>query len=387
MATDRRSFLQIAAASWISGIPLSHSVASVKSDYYIGAYASGNGEYHVGGFDIGGKLIWDIPLPARGHSFAIHPYRQIFVCFARRPGRFGLVVDADQNFASGFLDIPAQRHSFGHGVFSIDGEFLYASENDFQNQRGVIGIYSADEQFSRVGELDSYGIGPHDIRMLSDNRTLVVANGGIMTHPSFPRTKLNLPTMAPSLCLVDRVTGELVQKLKLDPSFHQLSIRHLTINQDDVVVAAMQYEGYRGDLVPLVAVYDPRKSNNQLNPLATPTDELRAMKQYCGSVCFDSEGKKIAVSAPRGNVVAFWDVEATSFITSIPISDCSAVAPTHTAGEFVAATGNGEVLLANIKQGSISTLRASTLDQRRWDNHLTHSNQSEFKLQVEYLSL
>ena len=374
MVIDRRSFLQIAAASWICGIPLRQSDASVKSDVFVGAYAVGGDEYRVGGFDIGGRLIWDFPLPARGHSFAVHPYRQTFVCFARRPGRFGLVVDVDQDLASSFLAIPAQRHFFGHGVFSIDGKFLYASENDFESQRGVIGIYSVDDHFSRIGEFDSYGIGPHDIRILSDDRTLVVANGGIMTHPAYPRTKLNLPTMTPSLCLVDRVSGELVQKLELDPTLHQLSIRHLAINQDDVVVVAMQYEGYRGDLVPLVVVYDPRQSNNQLMPLSAPSDSLRAMKQYCGSVCFDSEGRNIAVSAPRGNVVAFWNIDTKRFITSIPISECSAVAPTNTAGEFVAATGDGEVLLTNVERGSVSTLRASTLDQRRWDNHLTYSN-------------
>ena len=33
------------------------------------------------------------------------------------------------------------RHFFGHGVFSPDGKLLYATENDFEAARGVIGVY------------------------------------------------------------------------------------------------------------------------------------------------------------------------------------------------------------------------------------------------------
>lgn len=371
MATDRRSFLHAAAASWLAGIPLSHAAASIGKSYYVSAYTARAADHRLGCFDDHGDLVWHLPLSARGHSVSIHPHRPVLVCFARRPGRFGLIVDLDKKQSHSDLEIPARRHFFGHGVFSLDGKFLYASENDFDNQRGVIGIYSVDDQFSRIGEFDSYGIGPHDIRILSDNKTLVIANGGILTHPAYPRTKLNLPTMVPSLCYVDRESGKLLRRIRLAPSLHQLSIRHLAINQDDVVVAVSQYEGYSGDLVPLVTVQDPSMSDIQLNPLPTPTKTLRAMKQYCGSVCFDSAGRTIAVSAPRGNMVACWNIATNRFITGFKIADCSALAPTDTVGEFVAAAGNGDISLINAHQGTISALNHSARGQRRWDNHMT----------------
>ena len=162
-------------------------------------------------------------------------------------------------------------------------------------ERGVVGVYDAVNDYRRIGELKSHGIGPHDIRLLSDGETLVVANGGIATRPDLPRVKLNLPTMAPSLCLVDRRAGTLLQERRLAPALHQLSIRHLAVGPEDTVAVAMQYEGPAGDLIPLVAVW---RADEGLRLLRGPAADLRAMKHYCGSVCFDPSGRTIAASAP-----------------------------------------------------------------------------------------
>ena len=58
-------------------------------------------------------------------------------------------------------------------------------------------------RFAVVGEIDTHGIDPHEVAWLPDGRSLLVANGGIMTHPRTFRRKLNIPTMDPSLCVLD----------------------------------------------------------------------------------------------------------------------------------------------------------------------------------------
>ena len=95
----------------------------------------------------------------------------------------------------------AGRHFFGHGVFSPDGALLYATENDFENAAGMIGIYDARANFERIGEFPTHGVGPHELLLLDDGRTIAIANGGIETHPDFGRAKLNIPTMKPSFVL------------------------------------------------------------------------------------------------------------------------------------------------------------------------------------------
>ena len=107
---------------------------------------------------------------------------------------------------------------------------MYTTENAYtqipgSSQRGVIGIYDIADNFRRLGEISSYGIGPHQLGMLSDGKTLVVANGGILTHPLRCREKLNLDTMKPSLTYIDSSSGDLVDQFY--PGHHQQSIRHL----------------------------------------------------------------------------------------------------------------------------------------------------------------
>ena len=125
------------------------------------------------------------------------------------------------------FDAVAGRHFFGHGFFSPDGRLLYATENDFDAEAGAIGIYDAADGWRRVGEIAGVGIEPHEAALLGDGRTIVAADGGILTHPDYGREKLNLATMAPALVYVDRASGEILETARLDPALHRLSIRHL----------------------------------------------------------------------------------------------------------------------------------------------------------------
>ena len=104
---------------------------------------------------------------------------------------------------------------------------LYATENDFENAAGMIGVYDATDGFNRIGEFATHGMDPHEMLLLADGRTLAIANGGIETHPDFGRAKLNIATMKPSFVFVDRASGDLIEKHELAPELHQLSIRHM----------------------------------------------------------------------------------------------------------------------------------------------------------------
>ena len=247
--------------------------------------------------------------------------------------------------------------------------------NDFNGRRGVIGVYDAANDYRRIGEFSSHGIGPHEIALLSDNETLVVANGGIATHPDLPRVKLNLPTMTPSLCHIDRRDGRLLHESRLDPALHALSIRHLAVSPADTVALAMQREGPAQNLVPLVAVQHgrgrrPPSRSGRLHLLQGPQAVLHAMKHYCGSVCFDPSGRTIAVSAPRGGCVTFWDVAAGCHLSSARVSDGCGVAPGARPDEFLASSGRGGVFVVDARSGRARPLAVEFLETGFWDNHL-----------------
>ena len=376
MGIDRRRALRLLGGGVAAPLlpwPLGAKAAERDAPLYLSARADAGGGYRISGFTEGGASFFDLPLPGRGHSFAVHPGSREAVHFARRPGRFALVVNLAQGAIVRGLETPPERHFCGHGVFSRDGRLLYATENDFGGERGVIGVYDAANGYRRVGELPSHGVGPHEIALLSDGATLVVANGGIATHPDLPRVKLNLPTMAPSLCFVDRRSGALQRELRLDPALHQLSVRHLAVGPDDTVAVAMQYEGPQHDLVPLVGV---QRRGGPLRLLQVPPAVLRAMRNYCGSVCFDAGGRTIAVSAPRGGLVTLWDAGAGRYLSSADVADGCGVAPVAGPGEFLASSGQGSVVAIDAYLRTTRPLAVGGLEGARWDNHLVAARMS-----------
>ena len=376
MGIERRAALALLAGG-IAGSLLPASIRSGAAapgvPLYLSARTDAGGGYRVSGFAPGGARIFDLPLPGRGHSFAVRPDGSAAVHFARRPGRFALVLDLARGAVTRTVETPANRHFYGHGVFSPDGRLFYATENDYDGERGVIGVYDVEACYMRVGELPSHGIGSHEIALLSDGETLAVANGGIATHPDLPRVKLNLPTMAPSLCFVDRRSGALRRELTLDPALHRLSIRHLAVGPEDTVAIAMQYEGPAQDRVPLVAL---QRGEGPLRLLQGPPSVLRAMKNYCGSVCFDPSGRTIAVSAPRGNLVTCWDVGTGRYLSSAQVNDGCGVAPGAGPGEFLASSGLGGVVAIDARAGTTRPLPLGGFAAARWDNHLVAASVS-----------
>ena len=364
MAIDRRTALGLLAGG-LAGPFLPGALRAARAaPVYLSARAREGGGHAVGGFHSSGAPVFELPLPGRGHAFAVSPDGRIAVHFARRPGEFALAIDLARGLALRPFAPPENRRFQGHGAFGPDGRLLYASENDFGAQRGVVGIYDAADRYARVGEIPSHGIGPHEIALLPDGATLAVANGGIATHPDMPRVKLNLPDMSSSLAFVRRRDGALLGEYRLDAAYNRLGIRHLAVGRNGTVAAAMQYEGPRGDLVPLVALH----REGRLRLLPAPQAVLRAMKQYCGSVAFDSTGRIVAASAPRGGLATFWDQDG--WLCSAPVPDGSGIAPTPRQGEFVATSGRGGGFLIDARSGTARPIDTPFLLAGRWDNHL-----------------
>ncbi len=140
----------------------------------------------------------------------------------------------------------------------------------------------------------------------------------------------------------------------------------------------MQYERPAGELVPLVALHRLVPTNsgdsdeNHLQLLIAPDAALRAMRQYCGSICIDAEQRIIAVSAPRGNLIAFWDLATTDYLTSVKVLDSSGIAPAEEPGSFVATSGNGEIVIVDSISQTATPIHQQFPDGNvgSWDNHL-----------------
>lgn len=322
--------------------------------------------YSVSSFESSGTKSFSISSDMRFHSGAFHPLeRHIAVVFARRPGTQLLVVDAKNGQLLATKECPKNRHFYGHGCFSSDGAYLYTTENDYEKGVGVIGVWDG-KNYARLGEMGSYGMGPHDMHLLSDGKTLVIASGGIRTHPDYQRRKLNLDTMQPALVYINAQKGRLIKRIPIHNHF--LSIRHLALTADDKVLIAMQYQGPKGDVVPLVGI---QQGNSVIEMLQGPEDELRRMRQYTASICLHPQSGIIGVTCPRGNIVTFWQLNTLIWVKTLEIADAGGIALNQESSHFVITTGSGKVFLVspvNFEQ------RLLYVDNTiGWDNHLISS--------------
>ncbi|WP_209832347.1 DUF1513 domain-containing protein [Ruegeria sp. HKCCE3926] len=353
--TSRRRFLAGLAAT---SLPPIHGWASVGTPEFLAAALFPDGSYRLAGLDAQGTLLFSVPLPARGHAAAAHPVKAQAVAFARRPGTFAVVIDCVTGSPIARLTAPEGRHFYGHGTFSADGTIFFATENDYEAGKGIIGVWNA-ETFARLGEFPSGGVGPHDMRLMPGGKTLVIANGGIETHPETGRTKLNLPTMKPNLTYLS-LTGLVQEQVSLSPSLHKNSIRHLAVRRDGLVGFAMQWQGSKAEHPPLLGLH---RQGETPYLLSAPVQDQSTLQGYAGSIAFSADGTTVAITCPRGNALQRFDVASGTFSDAFELEDVCGLGSGP--NDLVFTTGTGVF-------GALTTAHPEirTRAMCQWDNHL-----------------
>ncbi|MCT7665238.1 DUF1513 domain-containing protein [Shinella kummerowiae] len=321
---DRRAFLRMAGAAWVATLGAGQSFALTRTDaVFASGYRDSDGRFGIAVLAEDGTVIDRTPLPARSHGMAFSPASNHLVAFARRPGTFALVIDRTGKAAPVTIAATEDRHFFGHGCFSPDGRVLYASENDFDANRGVIGLYDARDGYRRIGEYSTYGIGTHDLSVSDDGRLLIAANGGIETHPDFGRTKLNLDHMEPSLALIDAATGALIERHALPANLRQLSTRHIDLDEKGRIWFACQYEGPRNDLPPLVGHFG---KGEDLTFLSLPEETTIGLANYVGAIAVNRREGLVGLTSPNGGRFVVLDAGTGSVLREESVTDAAGIA-------------------------------------------------------------
>ena len=368
MKFKRRHFFSLSTSSLLACLTnpfLLNAVTKKEFPLFFSAGTDKEGKYFFSGFNVYGKENFRTPLMTRGHGVAQRTNFHEVAAFARRPGKYILVVNALSGERVAQIESIGGRHFFGHGIYSKDGRWLFATESEYDSGRGVLGVYDAADGYRLVDTLPTHGVGPHEVDLLADGKTLVVANGGILTHPDSGRMKLNLDVMDSSLAYIEMNSGKQLEAQRLDPNLQLMSIRHLAVGPDDNVAVVMQYQGSRRHLLPLVGF---QKGSGSIDMLSAPETVGYRMKNYCGSVTFDLSGKLIGVSSPRGGIITFWSVAKKRFLSHLEVKDGCGVAAENTPESFRITNGFGQILrhFPLINKTEILTTVSDTL----WDNHL-----------------
>lgn len=363
MKLTRRSMLPLLGSAAL--LPTNGLTATALEGIYLNAYGE-KGDFGVAAFDAEGVIRYQRPLPQRGHSFAKSPDSRVAVAFARRPGNFAFAFDPWNGESRCLIPAEDDRSFCGHGVFTTDSQLLFATEVIASTGEGVLGIYAVRDNWSRIGEYRTHGLDPHEVRLMPDGQTLVIANGGILMRSDLPRLKLNIADMDSSLVYMDRRDGHVISQIRPEKGLHQLSIRHTAIDRYGRVAIAMQYEGPEDDDVPLIAIHDAPAGSGSLRYLPLPDEQRAALRQYCGSAAMDRSGRYLAVSSPRGNRVLVWDMVTETLLQVNEMRDVCGIAAQAGSG-FLASNGLGRLFKMQTG-GQIENL--ATRGKIQWDNHM-----------------
>ncbi len=368
MEIDRREFLTGSCATMLTSVPFISTGQTEEIAWYASGRRDARNRHQVVIFGALGNEIHSVQLPGRGHATAVRPGTTQCITFARRPGNFAIAFDARGGGQTFLLSTPPNRHFFGHGIYSRDGRLLFSTENDFENVRGILSVRDVSQNYRRIGEFDTGGIGPHEVAVLPDKRTLVVANGGIETHPDFPGQPLNIAAMSPSLTYLDSENGDILETVKLENRYHQLSIRHLDVAGDGAVIFGCQHMGPKSEHPPLIGFHKRGRSPEFAE---APEIIFPAMRNYVGSVAINQRDQVVAATSSPGNLAAFFDIQKRKFIGSCFLEDVGGIAGHRNKSGFIATTGSGQVHDVQRIMGSLNSQLIVDQSSANWDNHVT----------------
>ena len=356
----RRKFLLLAgSASAITGAAVGLGFVpslQAKQHWLISACSDNAGNHYAAAFDISGQLINKVKLPARGHDVIAHPNKAGHgIVFARRPGQYLIEIDFTTGNIVNQIAPQSGYHFYGHGIGNE--QVIITTENNYHAGRGAIVVRDINN-YQVLTQFDSGGIGPHELAFMPDKQSIVIANGGILTHPAQPRKKLNLATMQPNLAYMDIASGKVLDSYQLDN--HQLSIRHLAVSEQGKVIAGLQYQGAKSDLVPLAIAHH---GEDQLQYLQANEHTWRQMNHYTASICIDNQAQVVAISCPRADMLTYWSLSDNRFMAKERVADGAGL--TFSDG-LIATSGKGQVLKASDTGSSVF------FDGIKFDNHLSH---------------
>nr|WP_300312501.1 DUF1513 domain-containing protein [Halomonas sp.] len=336
-----------------------------RRQWFFSAVDDLEGNHHLAGIHRDGSEHFLLPAPERCHGGCLHPHQPQAILFARRPGRHFHVLDARHHRELQSIDAGPGYHFYGHGVFDPSGRWLYVTANRLEDAMGLARVYDADANYAHHHDIELEGIGPHELKLMPDGDTLVIALGGIKTHPDSGRIKLNLDDMDPALLLVNRHSGEIQARHR--PSHHQLSVRHLDVAENGGVIVGYQFEGPIWETHhPLVARLDPQGKFHEfdlggLQPkLAQYTASVAVSQSQSGS------SSSALITAPRGGRIVMLDQQSGEIIAAPELADAAGTRCDGQGG-YIVTTGNGGLYQVSA-QGELTQLAKLPL---RWDNHLT----------------
>lgn len=342
--------------------------SSNNRERFLSAQGRNSEHYSLGWIEPKEEISKQVLTGFRGHGLCQNPMKpEQVIMFSRRPGLQGIRINTLTGKQDGVFNSAADRNMQGHGCFSADGKLLYCVESETSTGRGKITLRDS-ETLMQIGEFDSYGIGPHEMALMPDQTTLVIANGGLLTHPDSGRKVLNYSTMRSTLSYVDTRSGELISEHQVPET--KASIRHLDVAEDGTVAVALQVQRKamnNEELRPLAAIH---KQGQEIKLLQAPEALMLKLNDYMGSVKVHNPSRTVAFTSPKGDLAMFWHLDDLQLQGYHGFHDVCGLAISQDNKYFVLSNSAGKIRQINAHDLKENINKRLTFPTKNWDNHM-----------------
>lgn len=386
---SRRQFSQLLTGLGLSSPTAANALMGLnwptdsvaKNEIWLSAQGQTKSQFGLGWITPNKSSSQQAPTNFRGHGLCQNPAKpEQVVMIARRPGTMGVQLNILTGEIERRFHCLDNHHMQGHACYSADGEYLYCTESDFSTGQGKITVRET-RNMRLVNEFSSHGIGPHELALMPDQKTLVVANGGLLTHPDSGREVLNLASMRSTLSYIDGTNGNLLSEHSLEGCLEdslknnlvdcsKASIRHLDVAEDGSVAVAMQVQRnamQETTLVPLAAMHKPGQT---LQPLMAPSTLMVKLNDYMGSVKIHNQQRIAAFTSPRGDLAMFWHMDNLKLQAYHVFHDVCGLTLSADNKHFVLSNSAGKIRQINSSTLKENRNRRLSFAEKQWDNHM-----------------
>lgn len=358
----------IGTAAGIGLIKKKFSNEHVEKEIWLSAQGHNPKQYGIGWISPDDHQHTQSLTNFRGHGLCQNPINaEQVIMFARRPGNYGIRLNTLLGEVDGEFHCDDDRYMHGHGCFSADGKKLFSTESSISTGQGKIAIRDC-QTLELISEFESYGTGPHEIKLMPDGRTLVVANGGLLTHPDSGREILNLDTMRSTLSYIDSHTGELISEHTV--AEEKASIRHLDIASDGTVVMALQVQRKAMDNQKPTALAAVHKLGKGVQLLEAPENITLKLHDYMGSVAINSVTRIAAFTSPKGDLALFWHLDDLTLQGYHAFHDVCGLTVSQDNKYFVLSNSAGKIRRINARTLVEDPNKRLKFNHVSWDNHM-----------------
>ncbi len=254
------------------------------------------------------NTISDFAVPYEVHLATLFPDQKSILVCSRKPGASLLKYSLDGKLEAELPHLKNQ-HFEGHGIFSIDEKYIYATASDFELKSGRL-LKLNSQDLSLITDYSSGGIGPHELVWQSDKH-IAIANTGVLTHPDSGRKILNLADMQSTVVLFDSQQEEIIHQWQVPEQ--ALSARHLDRMDNGDLVIGCQYKK-KDQRPPCIAFANIEKGL----VFAEPRNEnlYWGMKGYTASIKGIPNSPYAMITNPQGHLLTKWQSSTDKSLSS-----------------------------------------------------------------------